>query len=68
MYGIKTAHVCGFPVEVINEAKELYQRLVSENNEAVAVTGDKESYWERKQQLVHQLLAIVNADLDQPRT
>lgn len=68
MYGIKTAKICGLPLEIVHEAEQTYQKLVSAKRNAVDASGGaasaEERTAERKKRLLHHLLAFRYADLE----
>ncbi len=63
MYGIKTAKLCGLPLEVIEDAEQIYRHLAQHANRASVVEdGSIASTGTRR--LIHQLLALRFNDLD----
>lgn len=70
MYGIKTANICGLPLEIIEEAERTYRVL--EQAKMGADSGDstgpttEEKNTERKKRLLHHLLALRYAELEYP--
>lgn len=72
MYGIKTAKICGLPLEIIQAAEQTYRQISSGkrgsaggNSDTDGVT-EEERNMERKKRLLHHLLAFRYAELEYP--
>jgi DNA mismatch repair ATPase MutS len=63
MYGIKTAKLCGLPLEVIEEAEQIYRRLTHQVD-TTPVVDDKDVSSTGSRGLIHQLLALHHSALD----
>lgn len=70
MYGIKTAKICGLPLEIVREAEQTYSRLSKAKDETEKEEGRAEERENagRKKRLLHHLLALRYAELDYPGT
>lgn len=66
MYGIKTAKMCGFPLEIIREAENTYNRLLKDQNATMSDADDDSASSESgvNRRLLHHLFALRYADLD----